>query len=296
MTSWQLSPAMWNIGAAEMITGCSAGGAHRGRRAPGRSSSRRAPLSIDASRKWMLLRCDSITPLGRPVVPLVKRMTNGSSSSMATSGNGASGACARARRSRPRTRRTGRPAGSSMPSRRSSRRRSPNSTFGSVSSTAYAISSPVHQPLSPTVIAPSAVVAQNVERVLDGVRRDDGDAVAGPDAVAGRAARRRPRRSAGGSTRTCTRGRGRSRTAGRPCARPRRAAARRATRPVGEHEHGRAEHVLPRAARTGAPGPVSVVRTDLGKASDGQTSVVTRGGAATSSPVVAHHQLRVLGA
>ena len=35
----------------------------------------------------MLLRCDSITPLGRPVVPLVKRMTNGSSSSMATSGS-----------------------------------------------------------------------------------------------------------------------------------------------------------------------------------------------------------------
>ena len=91
-TSWQLRPAMWNIGAAEMITGLSAGGVGIGTPCSASVIAAAAPLSIDASRKWMLLRCDSITPLGRPVVPLVKRMTNGSSSSSATSGNGASGA------------------------------------------------------------------------------------------------------------------------------------------------------------------------------------------------------------
>ena len=82
---------------------------------------RTAPLSIDASRKWMLLRCDSITPLGRPVVPLVNRMTNGSSSSMATSGNCGVG-CVRLERREvvARTRPPGAPSGSSMPSRRSS--------------------------------------------------------------------------------------------------------------------------------------------------------------------------------
>ena len=97
----------------------------------------------------MLLRCDSITPLGRPVVPLVKRMTNGSSSSSSTSGNGASGAYASSAAKSSSNDSTGRSSGRSTPSSRSSRRRSPSSTFGSVSSTAYAISSPVHQPLRP---------------------------------------------------------------------------------------------------------------------------------------------------
>ncbi len=160
-TSWQLSPAMWNIGAAEMMTGRSTGGA-AGTPASMLLIIATAPFNIDAIRKWMLLRCDSITPFGRPVVPLVKRMTKGSSSSMATEGKSAPGACRSSSAKSRSNSTTGRPAGSSMPSSRSRRRRSPRRTFGSVSSTAYAISSPVHQPLSPTVIAPSAVVAQNV--------------------------------------------------------------------------------------------------------------------------------------
>ncbi len=152
---------MWNIGAAEMITpGPVIGGMGTPRSASVIAAA--APFNIDASRKWMLFRCVSITPLGRPVVPLVKRMTNGSSSSSATSGKGASGAYDSSAAKSSSNESTGRSAGSSTPSRRSSRRRSPSSTLGSVSSTAYAISSPVHQPLRPTVTAPSATVAQNV--------------------------------------------------------------------------------------------------------------------------------------
>ena len=182
-TSWQLSPAMWNIGAAERSRRRRGGRRHR---EPCSASviAAAAPLSIDASRKWMLLRCDSITPLGRPVVPLVKRMTNGSSSSSSTLGERRVAArTPPARRSRPRTTSTGRSAGSSTPSSRSSRRRSPSSTLGSVSSSAYAISSPVHQPLSPTVTAPSATRRPERQRVLDRVGRDDRDAVARSDAV-----------------------------------------------------------------------------------------------------------------
>ena len=152
---------MWNIGAAEMITDRS-GGVGMGNPCSASVNAAAAPFSIDASRKWMLLRCVSMTPLGRPVVPLVKRMTNGSSSSSSTSGNGASGAYVSSAAKSSSNDSTGRPAGSSTPSNRSSRRRSPKSTFGSVSSTAYAISSPVHQPLRPTATAPSATVAQKV--------------------------------------------------------------------------------------------------------------------------------------
>src|SRR5215212_8379902 len=160
-TSWQLRPAMWNIGAAEMITD-GAPGVGIGMPRSASVIAADAPLSIDASRKWMLFRCVSITPLGRPVVPLVKRMTNGSSSSSSTSGNGASGAYDSSAAKSSSNDNTGRSSGSATPSSRASRGRSPRSTFGSVSSTAYAISSPVHQPLSPTATAPSATVAQNV--------------------------------------------------------------------------------------------------------------------------------------
>ena len=102
---------MWNIGAAEMITDF-AGGVGIGMPCSASVIAAAAPLSIEASRKWMLLRCDSITPLGRPVVPLVKRMTNGSSSSSVDVGERRVGRVRlRARRSRPRTTSTGRSSG-----------------------------------------------------------------------------------------------------------------------------------------------------------------------------------------
>ena len=50
----------------------------------------------------------------------------------------------------------------SSPPRRSRRLRSATSTFGSQSARPYRISSPTHQPLSPTAIAPRLTAAQNV--------------------------------------------------------------------------------------------------------------------------------------
>src|SRR3954453_4064305 len=160
-TNWQLSPAMWNIGAAEMITDC-AGAVGMGAPRSASVIAAAAPLSLDARRKWMLFGCVSITPLGRPVVPLVKRMTNGSSSSSTASGKTASGAYVSSAGKSSSNESTVTSSGSDTPSIRSRRRWSPSSSLGSVSSTAYAISSPVHQPLSPTTTPPSATVAQNV--------------------------------------------------------------------------------------------------------------------------------------
>ena len=249
---------MWNIGAAEMITGCSTGAAPGDARPPCRSAPRRAPLSIDASRKWMLLRCDSITPLGRPVVPLVNRMTNGSSSSIVTSGNGASGACC-----------------SSAAKSRS------NSTTGRRSGSAIAVEPLEAAPVAeehlrlgeldrvrdllarPPAVEPDGDRAERGrrpehERVLDGVRRDDRDTVARADPVAV-AQRGRDRRDRLEDRRE------RVLAVGEDHVRPVAQALGRAVeefderlRPVREHEHRRAEHgllaQLERRAGTGERG------------------------------------------
>ncbi len=107
----------------------------------------------------MTLRWLIGTPLGRPVVPLVKRITTGSSSCEETSGSDAPAPAASSSPTVSSSGHTGEPR--SNGASRSMRRRSANTTRGSVSCTAYASSGPVHQPLSPTVVAPSAVTAQN---------------------------------------------------------------------------------------------------------------------------------------
>ena len=248
----------------------------------------------------MLLRCDSITPFGRPVVPLVNRMTNGSSSSMATSGNARVGRVPPRAPAKSRSNSTtGSPSASSTPSRRSSRRRSPNSTFGSVSSTAYAISSPVHQPLSPTVIAPSAVVAQNASAYSTVLGATMATRSPGPD-------RRSSSRSAAATAAIGCRidanvyspvGEDHVRPITQSL-RPRpRSSSTSDLRAVGEHEHRRAEHRPPRAARTGAPGPVSVVEDGFG---DGLRRPDERRHAGrrcdSSTPLSRITRLRVLGA
>ena len=172
----------------------------------------------------MLFRCESITPLGRPVVPLVKRMTNGSSSSSSTSGNGASGAY----------------VSSAAKSSSNEQHREVGGELDAFEPLEPAAVAEEHLRLGeldrvrdllarPPAVEPDGHPAERDrrperQRVLDRVRRDDRDAVARTDAVlvAQRGRDRGDRLE--DRARTCTRGRGRSRTACRPCARPRSAA------------------------------------------------------------------------
>ena len=243
----------------------------------------------------MLLRCESITPLGRPVVPLVKRMTNGSSSSSATSGNGASGAYVSSAAKSSSNESTVTSSGSVTPSSRSSRRWSPSSSLGSVSSTAYAISSPVHQPLSPTATPPSATVAQNVERVLDRVGRDDGDAVTGTDAVlVAQRGRDRGDRLEDRRERVLPVGEDHVGLVAHALGRAVQQLDDRA-RPVGEREHARAEHVFFAAARTARPGRRACRGRSWRWPPTARRAWSRRSALRQRVPVVTHHQLRVLG-
>ena len=82
LTSWPSSPDMWNSGAEAMTAGgCPAPAGVD----PGAPSRRTSVVAADDQQKWMTLRCDSTAPFGRPVVPLVKMIVAGSSSSTAMS-------------------------------------------------------------------------------------------------------------------------------------------------------------------------------------------------------------------
>ena len=109
----------------------------------------------------IMLRCEGSHP-GRPVVPLVNRIMNGSSSSRSTSGS-ASVVVERGNLLQSSSSSTTGAAGAApAPVRRSSRGRSPNTTTGFVSSMPYSSSGPVHHPLRPTTIPPRHVTAHCV--------------------------------------------------------------------------------------------------------------------------------------
>src|SRR6478735_2546289 len=78
-------PEMWKNGVAQIDAGGGASGAGGGMLLSSIVTAR--PYAI-AEPMCTRLRCVSVAPFGRPVVPDVKRIMNGSSSSMATSGSG----------------------------------------------------------------------------------------------------------------------------------------------------------------------------------------------------------------
>ena len=119
------SPDRWNSGNTASV----APGARRGR---GSVIMRRAPRNIVVMVKATMLRWLISAPFGRPVVPLVKSSTAGSSSWISTSGRDASGAWSRsAGKSRSITI-VGTPG--SAPSSRARRRSSATRSEGSDSS------------------------------------------------------------------------------------------------------------------------------------------------------------------
>ena len=70
------------MGLVRMEVVCGGGSARAASPVPGTAVALSAPLSICTIPKLMRLRCDRVAPFGRPVVPLVKRMTAGESSVM----------------------------------------------------------------------------------------------------------------------------------------------------------------------------------------------------------------------
>ena len=68
------------MGLVRMEIVCRGGSARAVPPVPGTAAALSAPLSICTIPKLMRLRCERVAPLGRPVVPLVKRMTAGESS------------------------------------------------------------------------------------------------------------------------------------------------------------------------------------------------------------------------
>ncbi len=169
-------PEMWKNGVAQMDAG---GGASGGGVTPF-SSMLTVRLNAIADPMCTRLRWVSVAPFGRPVVPDVKRIMNGSSSSMATSGRSMSSPARAPACSTSVANGIIGTSASSMPTsaNRSSRASSPNSTLGAVSSTPYASSGPVHHPLRPTMIPPRATVAHCANAYGEAVDARERDAVA----------------------------------------------------------------------------------------------------------------------
>ena len=152
-------PEMWKNGVAQIDAG---GGASGDGTIPLSSMVTARPNAI-AEPMCTRLRWVRVAPLGRPVVPDVNRIMNGSSSSMATSGRSAPVSARAATCSTRVAKGTMGTSPSVMPTSasRSSRASSPKRTLGVVSCTPYASSGPVHQPLSPTMMPPRATVAHS---------------------------------------------------------------------------------------------------------------------------------------
>ena len=93
-------PDTWNIGDVSSVTVWPEAAGGVGGSSPSASAwstamrPRTMALHISTWTKPMSPRCEMSAPLARPVVPEVKRMSAGSSSSMGTSGNAAPGAYA----------------------------------------------------------------------------------------------------------------------------------------------------------------------------------------------------------
>src|SRR5215207_1788975 len=79
-------PEMWKNGVAQIDAGGGASGAGGGTLLSNMVTVRAYAI---AEPMCTMFRCVSVAPFGRPVVPDVKRIMNGSSSSMSTSGNSA---------------------------------------------------------------------------------------------------------------------------------------------------------------------------------------------------------------
>ena len=122
--------------------------------------------AIDCA-QWMLLRCVSTAAFGLPVVPLVNKNANGSSSSMGVVGSVASPA----NQEVPASSRSACGRSGTWWSRRARRASSPMSSFGSVSRMPCSSSAPVHQALSSTTAPPSTMTAQIAITCSYGSRR-----------------------------------------------------------------------------------------------------------------------------
>src|SRR5689334_644169 len=133
-------PKTWNIGLDTIVHIRGAPPAAAGPEAAGPEAAGPAAAAPDAGgaapaaaaaalkrlsiAKLRMFRCDSVAPLGRPVVPDVNRMTAGESS-VISARPGILPANSRASAHRSPSSRTGTPAGTEPSSRRASRRASP---------------------------------------------------------------------------------------------------------------------------------------------------------------------------
>ena len=149
-----IRPETWNIGLDTMLQ--PGGGGAAGACAAAAPMAARSRLTIA---KLMMLRCDRTAPLGRPVVPLVNRMTAGESSVMSGRA-GVLPAKSRASACSSSSSRIGTPPGASMPpSSRASRLASPAMSAGVVRPMPYSSSGAVHQPFRLVTMAPRVTTA-----------------------------------------------------------------------------------------------------------------------------------------
>jgi len=148
-----IMPETWNIGLATMVQPRAGPGA-----GPGATAAAMAAASRLTIAKLMMFRCDSVAPLGRPVVPLVNRMT-AAESSVTPAGAGVLPVNSRASRCSSPVSRTGTPAGTEPSARRASRRSSPAMSSGEVSPMPYSSSGVLHHPFRLVTIAPRVTTA-----------------------------------------------------------------------------------------------------------------------------------------